>query len=78
MTRPHFCETCNKMRLTSDGKLRPCLGHNGEINLYPIVKNNGSENALRDSILTAMRSKPLQHHFHQDYTPQRPMTAIGG
>src|SRR5690606_2368405 len=31
LTTPHFCETCNKLRLTADGKLRPCLGRHGEI-----------------------------------------------
>ena len=33
LTNPHFCEACNKMRLTADGKIRPCLGDHGEIDL---------------------------------------------
>lgn len=78
MTRPHFCETCNKMRLTSDGRLRPCLGNNGEVNLTLALRSQNNSQHLRDLIITAMKSKPLKHDFHQNYLPQRPMTAIGG
>lgn len=67
----HFCETCNKLRLTSDGKLRPCLGREGEIDL----RSSGSpERALR----AAIASKPADHTFADGKQSARPMTAIGG
>jgi cyclic pyranopterin phosphate synthase len=78
MTTPHFCETCNKMRMTADGKIRPCLGDHGEINLRPTLRELQSDDALRQSLLQAMRQKPLEHRFGGPYRPRRPMTAIGG
>ena len=39
MTNLHFCETCNKMRLTADGKVRPCLGDHGEIDLREALRH---------------------------------------
>lgn len=76
MTTPHFCGTCNKLRLTADGRLRPCLGRHGEIDvLRPMrVGVSGPEDALRE----AVENKPENHGFSQCYQPDRPMTAIGG
>lgn len=78
MTQAHFCETCNKMRLTSDGKIRPCLGSHGEVDLLSILRNGGNEVYLQGLIEEAMNSKPLSHSFVEGYTPLRPMCAIGG
>ena len=38
LTNLHFCESCNKVRLTADGHLRPCLGHHGEFDLKPALR----------------------------------------
>ena len=78
LTNLHFCENCNKMRLTADGKIRPCLGDHGEIDLRSALRNNSDDAALREIFLTALKSKPLEHHFRDNYQPTRPMTAIGG
>jgi cyclic pyranopterin phosphate synthase len=78
MTNLHFCEMCNKMRLTADGKIRPCLGDHGEIDLRAILRQNGDEESLRNIFLEALRLKPLDHQFRGQYQPLRPMTAIGG
>ena len=78
LTNLHFCENCNKMRLTSDGKIRPCLGDHGEIDLRSALRNNADDSALREIFLAALQSKPLEHQFRQNYQPTRPMTAIGG
>ena len=78
MTTPHFCETCNKMRLTADGKIRPCLGDHGELDLRETLRREHSDEAVRQVLLTALERKPLEHSFRDQYKPCRPMTAIGG
>ncbi len=78
MTNLHFCESCNKMRLTADGKVRPCLGDHGELDLRTALRTTTSDEAVRDVLLAALQGKPLEHHFREQYQPGRPMTAIGG
>ncbi len=78
MTNPHFCETCNKMRLTADGKVRPCLGDHGEIDLVDALRQAPDDAGVRRLLLTALQRKPLEHQFRGSYQPCRPMTAIGG
>ncbi len=78
MTTPHFCETCNKMRLTADGKVRPCLGDHGEIDLRDTLRHATDDAAVRSLLQIALQRKPLEHSFRSAYQPCRPMTAIGG
>jgi cyclic pyranopterin phosphate synthase len=78
MTNPHFCDTCNKMRLTADGRLRPCLGHHEEVSLKECLADSSSDEPLRRLFLQALANKPWEHSFRENYTPCRPMTAIGG
>jgi cyclic pyranopterin phosphate synthase len=78
LTNLHFCEACNKMRLTADGKIRPCLGDHGEIDLRDVLRKSDSDDSLRSVFLEALRVKPLEHQFRSTYQPNRPMIAIGG
>jgi len=78
LTNLHFCESCNKMRLTADGKIRPCLGNHGEIDLRAILRHTSDDVSLREIFQAALRQKPLDHQFRAQYQPLRPMTAIGG
>jgi cyclic pyranopterin phosphate synthase len=78
ITNPHFCETCNRMRLTAHGKVRPCLGDHGEIDLRQTLRHVSDDQAVRSLLLLALRRKPLEHQFGGAYQPCRPMTAIGG
>ena len=78
LTNPHFCETCNKLRLTADGKLRPCLGNHGELDLRATLRQLDSDEAVRQMLAAAILRKPLTHDFNAQYQPCRPMTAIGG
>ena len=78
LTNLHFCEACNKMRLTADGKIRPCLGNHGEIDLRSTLRGTGGDEPLRSLLMEALQSKPLEHQFREQYQPIRPMTAIGG
>ncbi len=78
MTNLHFCETCNKMRLTADGKMRPCLGDHGEIDLRHALRYEPDDDVIQDLLRSALQRKPLEHSFRNAYQPCRPMTAIGG
>jgi cyclic pyranopterin phosphate synthase len=74
----HFCERCNKMRLTCDGKLRPCLGNHLETDLKPALRPQVDAERLRQLICETLAQKPSEHLFRENYQPQRVMTAIGG
>ena len=78
MTNQHFCDTCNKMRLTADGRLRPCLGHHEEVSLHEALADTSSDDLLRRVFRQALENKPWEHLFRDNYKPCRPMTAIGG
>lgn len=78
ITDTHFCETCNKMRLTADGQLRPCLGNHLETNLLPALRPEISPDELRRMFEMTLGVKPLEHVFRDNYQPGRIMTAVGG
>ena len=78
MTNLHFCETCNKLRLTCDGKLRPCLGSYLEFDIMKPLRAGASDDELREFFLDVVERKPEQHDFRNNYQPDRKMIAIGG
>jgi len=78
MTNLHFCESCNKLRLTCDGKLRPCLGSYLEFDIMKPVRAGASDQELKDFFLDVVDRKPEQHDFRDNYKPGRKMIAIGG
>jgi cyclic pyranopterin phosphate synthase len=78
MTNLHFCESCNKLRLTCDGKLRPCLGSALEFDIMKPLRAGASDDDLRQFFLDVVERKPPQHDFRESYQPGRKMVAIGG
>jgi len=78
LTNEHFCDSCNKMRLTADGRIRPCLGNHVEVDLRTALRHGADDGALRELLEMALRLKPQEHQFRNQYQPCRPMTAIGG
>ena len=78
MTNLHFCENCNKLRLTCDGKLRPCLGSHLEFDIMRPLRAGASDAQLRQFFLDVVERKPQQHDFRDNYEPDRKMIAIGG
>ncbi|MEY2479836.1 MAG: 3,8-cyclase [Verrucomicrobiota bacterium] len=78
MTNLHFCESCNKLRLTCDGKLRPCLGSYLEFDIMKVMRAGASDEELRQFFLDVVERKPEQHDFRNNYQPGRKMVAIGG
>ena len=78
MTNLHFCESCNKLRLTCDGKLRPCLGSALEFDIMSPMRAGATDEELRALFMDVVDRKPLQHDFRENYQPGRKMIAIGG
>jgi cyclic pyranopterin phosphate synthase len=78
MTNLHFCESCNKLRLTCDGKLRPCLGSYLEFDIMKSLRSGASDAELKQFFLDVVDRKPEQHDFRNNYQPNRRMIAIGG
>jgi cyclic pyranopterin phosphate synthase len=78
MTNLHFCESCNKLRLTCDGKLRPCLGSYLEFDIMTPLRAGASDAELKQFFLDVVDRKPEQHDFRNNYQPNRKMIAIGG
>jgi cyclic pyranopterin phosphate synthase len=78
LTNLHFCDACNKIRLTADGFLRPCLGNHGEFDLKPALRPRLDQEGLRERFNQALAEKPPEHVFRNNWQPKRIMTAIGG
>jgi cyclic pyranopterin phosphate synthase len=78
MTNLHFCENCNKLRLTCDGKLRPCLGSYLEFDIMGPLRKGASDEQLRQFFMAVVERKPREHDFRNNYEPNRKMIAIGG
>ncbi len=79
MTNLHFCETCNKLRLTCEGKLRPCLGSHLEFDMREVLRNpEMTDDDVAKFFLDVVDRKPEMHEFRENYQPGRKMIAIGG
>lgn len=59
----HFCESCNRVRVSVDGRLLLCLGHEHSVELRPLLRNGDTDASIADRIRAAMMGKPLQHDF---------------
>jgi len=75
-----FCSECNRIRLTADGKLRPCLFSETEIDLKTPLRNRASDSEIERLIRLSIEVKPEKHNIGcQDGTAfLRPMSRIGG
>jgi cyclic pyranopterin phosphate synthase len=78
MTNLDFCGNCNKIRLTADGKIRPCLGNHGEADLRALLRAGASDADVMKRFVDMLTNKPQTHAFRENYVPGRPMVAIGG
>ncbi len=57
----HFCDRCNRLRLTAEGMLRSCLLSDQQTDLKTILRDGGDDEAIRRAILEAIRHKPKGH-----------------
>ena len=76
----HFCAGCNRLRLTSDGKLRPCLFSDSEIDLKKALREGCDDDELQRLLLLGLQIKPEKHNINESdpNAIERPMSAIGG
>lgn len=77
----HFCATCNRLRITSDGQLRPCLLGNDEVDLKTALRDGSSDDEIKRLIQQAVNIKREEHHLSGELAPEavtRPMYQIGG
>ncbi|MEX6504603.1 GTP 3',8-cyclase MoaA [Pseudomonas zhanjiangensis] len=81
---PHshnFCGDCNRVRVTAEGKLVLCLGHDNALDLKALIRRHpGDSQRLRDALVAALQLKPQRHHFQADEQVQvvRFMSMTGG
>ena len=74
----HFCFNCNRIRLTADGKLRPCLLSDKEVDLRPLLRTGSSEE-IKQKIIEAIKAKPEKHNLDNGSVPKnRFMSQVGG
>ena len=62
----HFCETCNRVRLSVDGTLYLCLGQDHKYELRPLLQQGVSDDGLRNAIVEAIAIKPEKHEFRNN------------
>ncbi|MEW5762665.1 MAG: GTP 3',8-cyclase MoaA [Bacillota bacterium] len=76
----YFCSSCNRLRLTAAGTLRPCLCQDGEVDLRPLLRRGASEAELAQVIAEVIRQKPRGNEEGGNLRPVRDrlMSEIGG
>ena len=74
-----FCASCNRVRLTSQGFLRPCLASETGCDLRTLLRGGAADEELLQAIRETIWSKPREHHFGDNSMPAtRGMYRIGG
>jgi len=77
----HFCPTCNRLRMTADGKLRTCLFSTEETDLKTPLRRGASDEEIMALIRRAVARKPREYACDEELARKciaRPMSAIGG
>ena len=75
-----FCESCNRVRLTSTGQLKPCLCYDSTADLRALLRGGCSDEELKTALRDGIFRKPRAHSFDlpQEITERRIMSQIGG
>ncbi len=73
-----FCDRCNRMRVTADGKLRPCLLSPVEIDLKGALRAGAGDEEILALLKEGMRRKPYAHGLAHEFPHDRTMSEIGG
>lgn len=79
VSRP-FCGACSRLRITADGKVRPCLFSHDEWDIRALLRSGADDETLRDFLIDAVWTKQKGHGINsRDFIqPPRTMSAIGG
>ncbi len=75
-----FCGSCNRIRITADGKLRTCLFSINETDIKALLRGGASDAEIAETVIEAVRHKEPGHHINEpDFVqPERTMSSIGG
>jgi cyclic pyranopterin phosphate synthase len=74
-----ICARCNRMRITADGFLRPCLMADGEVDLRTPLRSGASDEEIKELFLLTVRHKPKEHRLEDGVAPiGRNMSQLGG
>lgn len=73
----HFCDTCNRFRLTADGRVKACLLKQSELSLRDLLRSAGSDAALQERVFAALALKPEWHENGVE-VQELTMSQIGG
>jgi cyclic pyranopterin phosphate synthase len=75
-----FCSSCNRFRVTADGKLRNCLFSLEETDVRPLLRGEGTDQQLAAAMLACIAAKKEGHEINtaRFIQPDRPMYSIGG
>lgn len=74
-----FCSRCNRLRLTHDGFLRPCLMEDGELDLRSPLRNGADDKGIAELFRQVVKAKPERHYLHEGQrVTGRGMSQIGG
>lgn len=75
----HFCDSCNRLRLTADGRLRPCLLVDNEVDVKAMLRAGADQEAIMAFLREVTWCKPAGHRLAEGIVPNlRTMTEIGG
>lgn len=76
----NFCESCNRVRMTAEGRLLLCLGNDHSMDLREVIRRNpGDKELLKSKITEALKNKPERHYFDpQQIDIVRFMNMTGG
>jgi cyclic pyranopterin phosphate synthase len=76
----HFCDTCNRMRMTAEGGLRPCLHQDAEVDVRGVLRAGGDDAAIAQAFRDAANVKWAGHHMNAAVPlySTKEMVAIGG
>ncbi len=76
----HFCGSCNRLRLTADGKLRTCLFSDSEIDMKEALRDGSDDKRIEDILFHAVKIKPMKHLINEEAFKKcnKTMSLIGG
>lgn len=74
-----MCSNCNRLRLTADGQLRPCLMADGEVDLRALIRRGGTDDDVEEMFRVTVLHKPKEHRLEDGLAPVgRNMSQLGG
>ncbi|MBO5461473.1 MAG: GTP 3',8-cyclase MoaA [Ruminococcus sp.] len=75
-----FCGQCNRIRLTAQGRLKPCLCYGESVDLREALRGRSDDMQIEKLLQSAIQKKPKQHCFEiiEEITEEAPMIGIGG